>query len=180
MLIRHGRAEAGWDIANDPGLDEVGRTQAIAMADIVAPQGPMSLFSSPLLRTQQTAEPLAARWGTAAAIDPAVMEIPSPQGIAMADRVTWLRAAMGGTWEGLGSPYIEFRDTVVRRIQSVTEQTVFVSHFVAINAVIGACVGDDRMVIASLDNCSITEIDVAEDGTLTLIHHGHEANTLIR
>ena len=44
--------------------------------------------------------------------------------------------------------------------QALDEDTVVFSHFVAINAVIGACVGDDRLVIRSLDNCSVTVVDV--------------------
>jgi broad specificity phosphatase PhoE len=54
------------------------------------------------------------------------------------------------------------------------------SHFIAINAVIGAATGDDRVVIASLDNCSITVFDVPGDGTLSLVSTGGEADTLIR
>ena len=57
---------------------------------------------------------------------------------------------------------------------------VVVSHFVAINAVIGACVGDDRLVLRSLDNTSVTVVDTTPDGRLVLVEAGHEADTLIR
>jgi broad specificity phosphatase PhoE len=56
---------------------------------------------------------------------------------------------------------------------------VIFSHFVAINAVIGACSNDDRLVIRSLDNCSVTTVAV-ESGGLRLIEAGREADTLIR
>jgi broad specificity phosphatase PhoE len=56
---------------------------------------------------------------------------------------------------------------------------VIISHFVAINAAIGAATGDDRVVIRRLDNCSRTTIDV-DDGRLVLIEGGAEADTLIR
>ena len=180
LLVRHGRATSGWDVDPDPGLDDLGRSQAIAMASLVAGQGPMALVSSPLRRTQETALPLAAAWGMSARLDSAVAEIPSPDGIAMADRVEWLREAMTGTWAQLGETYESFRDGVVARVAACDEPTVFVSHFIAINAVIGACLGDDRVVIASLDNCSITEILVGDGGSLQLVQHGHEADTLIR
>jgi hypothetical protein len=39
--------------------------------------------------------------------------------------------------------------------------------------------GDDRLVIASLDNASVTTIDVV-DGALRLVVLGREADTLIR
>ncbi len=58
--------------------------------------------------------------------------------------------------------------------------TVVVSHFVAINAAIGAALGTDQIVIAALDNCSQTVIDVV-DGRLVLVEQGFEApDTLVR
>ncbi len=66
-----------------------------------------------------------------------------------------------------------------RYVAALAADTVVVSHFVAINAVIGACVGDDRVVIRSLDNASITVVDTA-GGRLSLVAGGHEADTLIR
>ncbi len=178
-LVRHGRAAAGWDTDPDPGLDELGREQSMAVARRLAPLGPLAVVSSPLLRCQQTAFPLATAWKARVAIDPAVAEIPSPDGVAMADRVEWLRAAMGGTWADLGSPFTDFRDGVASAVTALTADTVVFSHFVAINAVIGAALGDDRLVIRSLDNCSVTVVDVT-DGVLRLVEGGHEADTLIR
>jgi broad specificity phosphatase PhoE len=91
---------------------------------------------------------------------------------------------MAGTWselaESSGERYATYRDGVVKRISAFSTDTVVFSHFVAINVVIGAATGDDRMVIASLDNCSITTVDVATDGTLTIVEMGREADTLIR
>ena len=179
FLVRHGRAAAGWDADPDPGLDDLGREQSMAVARRLSPMGPLPVVTSPLLRCQQTAFPLSTAWKAAARIDPAVAEIPSPDGVAMADRVEWLRAAMGGTWAELGAPYTDFRDGVVDAITALAHDTVVFSHFVAINALIGAALGDDRLVIRSLDNCSVTVIDVV-DGGLRLVEGGHEADTLIR
>ena len=53
------------------------------------------------------------------------------------------------------------------------------SHFIAINAVIGVATDNDAMVIASLDNCSVTTFEIV-DGKLVLIESGNEADTLIR
>jgi broad specificity phosphatase PhoE len=178
-LVRHGRAAAGWDADPDPGLDELGREQAMAVARRLSPLGPLAVVSSPLMRCQQTAFPLSMAWHAEVRIEPAVAEIPSPEGVAMADRVEWLRSAMGGPWEALGPVYTAFRDDVVAAITGLSVDTVVFSHFVAINAVIGAAMGDDRLVIRSLDNCSATVIDVV-DGALQLVEGGHEADTLIR
>ncbi|MEI8238636.1 MAG: histidine phosphatase family protein [Actinomycetota bacterium] len=178
-LVRHGRATAGWDIDPDPGLDRVGLIQADEVCARLRPLGPLALVSSPLLRCQLTAAPLAAAWSVPVAIEPAVAEIPSPAGVAMADRVEWLRESMRGTWEALGARYVAYRDGVVDAVRSQPVDTVVFSHFVAINVVIGAASGDDRLVIRSLDNCSVTVVDVI-DGVLHLVESGHEADTLIR
>lgn len=178
-LVRHGRAAAGWDTDMDPGLDALGREQSMAVARRLSPMGPLAVVSSPLLRCQQTAFPLATAWRSDVHIEPAVAEIPSPDGVALTDRVEWLRSAMGGTWAALGPEYTAFRDHVVASITGLPADSVVFSHFVAINAVIGAALGDDRLVIRSLDNCSVTVVDVV-DGALQLVEGGHEADTLIR
>jgi broad specificity phosphatase PhoE len=178
-LVRHGRAAAGWDTDPDPPIDDVGRAQAEAMAERLAPLGPLALVTSPLLRCRMTAEPLAARWSVSPVVVPEVAEIPSPEGVPMGMRVPWLREAMGGTWAALGPRYTTFRDQVVATLAALPTDTVVVSHFVAMNAVFGAAAGDDRLVLASLDNASVTVVDAAE-GRFVVTQRGHEADTLIR
>ncbi len=178
ILVRHGRAASGWE-EQDPGLDEVGRAQAEVMAAIVAPLGQLPLLCSPLRRCRETAAPLAAAWGIDAEIDPAVTELPSPQGVPTSQRAAWLRGVMGGTWADLDDPFRLFRAGVLARLASVEVDTVVVSHFIAINAAVGACLADDRLVVLSLDNCSRTIIDNA-NGRFTLVEGGGEADTLIR
>ena len=139
----------------------------------------MPILTSPLLRCRETAMPLAEAWSVEPVIEPRVAEIPSPLGVAMGDRVDWLRAAMRGTWADLGPRYVTFRDALVDALVALANDTVVFSHFIAINAAIGSALGDDRLVIASLDNCSRTVIEV-DAGRLHLVEHGHEADTLIR
>jgi broad specificity phosphatase PhoE len=178
-LVRHGRAAAGWDTDPDPGLDEIGQRQAVSVADRLASVGPLAIFTSPLRRCRETAVPLSQRWGIDVQIEPAVAEIPSPEGVAMADRIEWLRVAMRGTWAELGSRYITYRDLVVSTLVAIPHDSVVFSHFVAINVAIGSATVDDRLVVRSLDNCSVTVVDVV-DGALQLVETGHEADTLIR
>ena len=179
-LVRHGRAAAGWDTDPDPGLDDLGRSQAAEAAATLAALAPCALVSSPLRRCQETAAPLAERWASAVTIEPRVAEIPSPEGVPMGERVDWLRAAMQGTWADLGSRYTTFRDGIVGALAELPTDTVVFSHFVAINAVIGAALGDDRLVIRSLDNCSITVVEMVPGAGVRLLSGGHEADTLIR
>lgn len=182
-LVRHGRASAGWDTAVDPGLDDLGRKQAEDAAtklDLIFAGQPVQIISSPLLRCQQTAKPFANFRITPVRVCAEVAEIPSPSGVEMSGRVDWLRAAMQGTWAELGGEYVGFRDSVVKFVQSLETSTVVFSHFIAINAVIGFLTGDDRLVIRSLDNCSITLLDRDSAGNLRIAQTGHEADTLIR
>jgi broad specificity phosphatase PhoE len=182
-LVRHGRASAGWDTALDPGLDNLGRKQADEAAkklDLIFAGQPVQIISSPLLRCQQTAKPFADLRTIPVRVCAEVAEIPSPSGVEMSGRVDWLRAAMQGTWADLGGEYVEFRDSVVKFVQSLETSVVVFSHFVAINAVIGSLLSDDRLVIRSLDNCSITLLDRDSAGNLRIAQTGHEADTLIR
>ena len=58
-LVRHGKTATTWDDRDpDPGLNEVGCTQAEAMADQLAGKGPLALVTSPLRRTRETAKAL--------------------------------------------------------------------------------------------------------------------------
>ncbi len=178
-LVRHGRAAAGWDRDRDPPLDAVGQAQAQRVAERLAPLGPLRIVTSPLRRCQETAAPLAGRWDMDPTVETAVAEIPSPSGVAMEDRLVWLRQTMTGTWDALDDRYTEFRDGMLRYVAGCEQDTVIFSHFVAINAVLGACLGDDRLVIRRLDNTSVTVVE-ADAGVLRLVEAGHEADTLIR
>ena len=179
ILVRHGRASSGWDSHPDPDLDDVGRAQADAASEALVGLGPLALHTSPLRRCRQTALPLARHWDASAIVDPYVTELPSPEGVPMTERGAWLRDAIEGTWSDLGPRFQQYRARLVAHVSSIERDTVIVSHFIAINALIGAATGDDRIVIASLDNCARTMFD-ARGGTLRLVEIGTEADTLIR
>lgn len=182
-LVRHGRASAGWDTALDPVLDDLGHQQARDVAsslDQIFVGRQIKIISSPLLRCQQTAEAFAKLRNLPVRVSAEVAEIPSPSGVAMTDRVEWLRSAMGGTWADLGESYVAFRDSAVAFVRLIETSTVIFSHFIAINSVIGALTDDDRLMIRSLDNCSITLLERDVSGNLRIAQAGHEADTLIR
>ena len=59
-------------------------------------------------------------------------------------------SAMGGTWATSGARYVSWRVTASSAVCcAIDADTVVVSHFVAINAAIGAALGDDRVVVAA-------------------------------
>jgi len=180
-LVRHGRAAAGWNVDRDPDLDATGREQADRVADrLVADVAGARVLTSPLLRCRSTAAVLAGRWGVEPEICVEIAEIPSPPDIELADREEWLRRALDGTWADLGPRYEGYRDEVVRFVRGLRDDAVLVTHFVAINAVVGAIRGDDRLVVSRLDNCSVTILESDDDSTLRLVVGGDEADTQIR
>jgi broad specificity phosphatase PhoE len=174
-LVRHGQAAAGFSDDHDPGLDELGVDQATVMAATLAPLGPLPIVVSPLRRTRETARPLERSWGVTGVVDARVAEIPSPTDD-LAERGAWLRAAMAVTWADLGPDLEAWRAALVQAVVSLRSDTVVVSHFIAINAVIGAAIGDDRVMHTSPANCSITTVDTA-GGSLAVVDLGRTATT---
>lgn len=182
-MVRHGRAAAGWNVDPDPGLDELGRSQSLTVASRLSSLGPLPVISSPLLRCQQTAFPLATAWKKDVRIEPSVGEIPSPQGYALENRVEWLREVMAGTWSDVaqssGEHYRTYRENLAGFLKTMDSDTVVFSHYIAINAAIGEALNDDRVVIRQLDNCSVTIFKLRNE-TLEIVELGGEADTLIR
>lgn len=177
-LIRHGKAAAGWSDDPDPGLNELGRTQAQAMAASVGPRGPLALLVSPLKRTRETATPLESLWGRPGLVEPAVAEIHSPS-MDLAARRAWLDGVMARRWREVEADLLGWRRAVLDRLLGIEQDTLVVSHFVAINVAVGHATGDDRVVCFRPDNCSETILEV--DGeTLRLISLGREAETEVR
>lgn len=165
-LVRHGEATAGWGDDPDPGLSERGRRQADVVAEALTGAGPMPILVSPLRRTLETAEPLARRWRTEAVVEPRVGEIRTPTGIG--DRATWLRDVMAGRWSEQEPSLRAWADDVVDVLVARTEDTLVVSHFVAINVAVGRATGDERVVCVRPGNCSRTVLDNA-GGLLRLV-----------
>jgi len=162
-LVRHGRATGGYGADLDPGLDELGSAQAATMADRLAPLGPIPLLSSPLRRARETAGALEERWGTMGIVEPGVGEIPAPVE-ALDERHRWLQQAMASTYAELGPRYRSWRTMVSSLLLHLHTDTVVVTHFVAINAVLGVATGDDRVMSTAVGNGSVTVLDHDHEG----------------
>jgi len=172
-LVRHGRAAAGFGESHDPKLDEIGLGQAEAVARELVSLGPLPILSSPLRRTRETAAPLAGLWHVEPKIEAAVAEIPSPTDN-LQERVTWLRQFMAGSWRNATMDLAAWREDVIAALLAIPEDTAVFTHYVAINVAIGAAAGDDRVVVFSPDNCSVTILET-DGGVLRLIEKGREA-----
>jgi broad specificity phosphatase PhoE len=174
-MIRHGRAAAGFGESMDPGLDELGRSQAQTVAEKLKALGPLPILTSPLARTRQTAAPLAGLWRREPLVEEAVAEIPSPKGMTLEARVAWLRKLMTGSWRDVSPELAAWREHCIATVGAVAQDTVIFSHYVAINVIAGTALGDDRVVVFSPDNCSVTVFD-ADGGRLRLVEKGNEAS----
>lgn len=157
-LVRHGRATGGYGADVDPGLDELGHAQAVVAADRLEPHGPLPMITSPLRRARETAGALESRWGTMAIVEPSVGEIPAPVED-LDERHAWLRQAMGSTYADLGPRYTSWRTMVTDLLLHRREDTVIITHFVLINAVLGVATGDDRVMSSPVGNGSVTIVD---------------------
>jgi broad specificity phosphatase PhoE len=174
-MVRHGQAAAAFDNAADPGLDALGQSQAEAVSKVLAPKGPLPILSSPLLRTRETAQPLAKLWKREPVIEHAVAEIPSPGHMSLAERGPWLRQFMAGSWRDADKGLAEWRERAISALAAQKDDVVIFSHYVAINVAMGAAIGDDKVVVFSPANCSVTVFDT--DGErLALVERGLEAS----
>ena len=174
-LVRHGKAAAAWDTDYNPGLDDTGHAEAEKTAHILAPLGPLEIVSSPLARTRQTATPLADLWGVSIKIEKRVGEIPSPEK-GLRERGKWLIDLMGQEWSTLPKDLHMWRMDVVEALLALDRETVVFSHFIAINAAVGAATGDDRVVSFWPGNASVTVLE-EKNGTLGLIQRGSQGET---
>jgi len=179
VLVRHGEAAAGFAADADPGLSDTGREQADTMAAAVTAEfGPQPILVSPLRRCRETAAPLEGRWNSDAMVDAAVGEVESPTAD-LAARGAWLRGFMQSSWDDCEPELVAWRQSVVDRLVRIEEDTVVVSHFIAINAAVGEAMGERRVVCFRPDNCSRTVLEV-RDSSLHVVELGGEAATVVR
>jgi broad specificity phosphatase PhoE len=174
FLVRHGRAAAGVE-ALDPGLDDVGRSQAQHVAIALRGSGAERLVCSPLARARETAAPIAAELGLVPEIRSEISEVFDPEMNARA-RGAMLVPLLSGRWSQQRPHLVAWRDQVLRTLVELGDRhTIVVSHFVAISVAIGASTEDDRVSPCALANASITTLEVA-GGKLVLRRPGEVAH----
>lgn len=176
-IVRHGRAAASFDKDLDPGLDDLGQSQAESACRQLAGHLPLELVSSPLKRARETAEPLARHTGNAVHVEERVSEIPSP-GLSVEERGPWLRGIMGGNWRDQSGELQSWRQDLADYLTGLQSDTAIFSHYVAINVAVGVANDDDRVLIFRPDNGSVTTFET--DGTsLRLVELGGQAQTRV-
>ena len=175
-LIRHGEAAARWSESSDAPLSELGRKQAWAVRGYFDENKPMMIVSSPLLRAQETAAPLASFWGIEFETDDNFRELPSL--VSFEERVEWLKEVMQRTWDQVDDALIEWRGAVWRAVSSLGSDTVIFSHFMVINAVLSMVTDSIRVVGFEPDYASITRLTDRGNG-IELSELGKGLNTTV-
>jgi broad specificity phosphatase PhoE len=186
-LIRHGRASSGWD-TTDPNLDLTGKGQSekIALKLSKIAKEPFDVFSSPLIRCIETAEPFSKITNKKIKIENKIIEIPSPIKN-LKKRVVWLKRVLPLTWNELISDedskeskidYFLWRENILKFFLSLKKDTFIFTHYLVINSVVSYLRKSDKVVFFNPDNTSLTHLSLS-DKKLKIISLGDEASTLI-
>ncbi len=112
--------------AADPRLDELGHRQADALAEFLAAEGVDAVWSSPMARARETAQPLLDRTGLTVSVDNDLAEwdrdsnsyIPIEE-LKASNHPMW-QAMMAGEWVGASDP-ITFQKNVVAAMNRIIE-----------------------------------------------------------
>ena len=180
-LIRHGQAATGWGEDEDPGLSPMGYEQAAVVAQVLASLGPLPVVTSPMKRTRETAQAFERVWKTTARVEPRISEIPSPS-MAQGQRREWLQTIMACKWTDPPTQATNPHDLPVWRrktleaLLELTGPTIIISHYIAINAIVGQVIEDNRVVGFAPDNCSVTIVE-SNRKTIRLVEKGKETQT---
>ncbi|MEI2714963.1 MAG: histidine phosphatase family protein [Nocardioides sp.] len=158
-LVRHGRTASNTVLALDtaiPGasLDEIGQAQAVAVAPALARLEPDSLWASTLVRTQQTAAPLARLTGLEPQLRDGIREIDAGD-LEMVNEhkaleayfdqmLAWALDDLDHRLPGgiSGHEFLERFDSVVHEIAASSQRAVLFSHGAAIRTWVSIRVTD--------------------------------------
>ena len=180
ILVRHGEASASWEESSDPGLSNLGVTQALECADTLFKFEDIENFdlkSSPLKRAIETAEKLKTKLNKHLSIDPAFAEIPSP-GVSFKNRQKWLKEIFNKNIDELENPQKNWRDKIISEIKKIEKPTIIFSHFMVINTIVAHIENNPSMVCFYPDNCSITELN-KKGNKFDLLRLGNQLSSII-
>jgi probable phosphoglycerate mutase len=181
VLVRHGRPDEGHaERPHDPPLNAEGWAQARAVAGHLADEGITRIVSSPLLRAQQTAAPLADR--LQCAVDTIEGWAEADRGAARYRSTETLRAQGDAEWRRFladpvgyfGVDDKRFRGDVIAALRALTDKperearvAVF-THGLPINVVLSHVLGLSRIVHFAPGYGSITRLRVGGLGTVAV------------
>jgi probable phosphoglycerate mutase len=172
ILVRHGRTSSNVGLLLDTGepgadLDEHGREQAETLVERLADHRIDAIFASNLVRTQQTAAPVAAARGLTVRVLPGLREVPAGEDEMTPDATRYIGAMIAWGQGDLlakvpgGEDAVEFMaryDAAIDQVvASRVESAMVVSHGAALRSWAGARVEGFNAALADrhLDNTGI-------------------------
>ena len=189
LLIRHGRTASNVTRLLDtapPGapLDDVGLGQARALADTLADEPIEAVYASDLIRSQQTAEPLALRHGLEVIVRAGVREIQAGEDEMSADWVRYLTTII--SWQSnidtripggeTGREVLARFDAVLGEARAKGHRTIaVVSHGAMIRtwaATRATNLTLDFLRTTSLENTLVVDLADAADGSWQVTRWG--------
>jgi 2,3-bisphosphoglycerate-dependent phosphoglycerate mutase len=173
LLIRHARPlrVESVDGPADPGLSDLGQRQAEALATWLAPERIEAVYTSPLRRSVETAEPVGEALGLAVTPDDALAEYDAD---AMAYiPIEELRAAGDPRWMEGPDDIAGFHARVVEGVDRLaaghaSQCMALVCHGGVINVVVSAVLGIGPRMIFLPAYTSISRVLVASTGERSL------------
>ena len=159
-LVRHGEAAATWQQDPDPGLSPMGIRQAESLAEHFGEVPVKHIFSSPLARAMQTAEPLGRAKDISIQVHQHFREIPSPVNIAMSERLEWLRSCVHKPWLSAAPEIISWRSSLLDSLEKLPDDAVVFTHFMVLNAVVAHIQSEPNLVCYQPGYCSILSLDL--------------------
>ena len=175
-LIRHGEAAASWGSHPNPGLSDMGRTQAESVALLLKDAAISRIYSSPMQRCQETGDAFSRLSGLNLSIEPKVTEIPTPPEVE--DRVSWLRELMSGTWSDAPELVQTWRRDLIETVFALPDETAVFTHFVAINAIVGHLEGSNLVTVFRPNYCSQTKLR-RQGNQIALAERGESLETKV-
>lgn len=171
VIVRHGKADSGVD----PGLSVEGHEQAGIVAKRVAAEPIVAAYCSPMQRAKDTAVPFIQHSGLTlqiveglAEVDKYADEYISPH--MMKSNPELFKAFLNNPYEVCKIDPEEFVYDVTSAFGQIAKQhpgekvAVF-SHAIAINVYLGSILGKGSDFFGLIpSNCSITRVQVAQDG----------------
>jgi probable phosphoglycerate mutase len=187
VLVRHGlpiRVENEPGTPADPPLSEEGREQARKVADWLAPEGFDAVYSSPMRRAVETAEPLAERLGLDVTIDDELAEL--DRGHHFYVPVEELKATGDPRYEQLlkGELYADVDVETWSKVAALAVQRVvegnpgkriaLFAHGGVINAYLSTLLGLDTMFFFGPGYTSISRVKVGDYSDRLMLHSLNE------
>ncbi len=184
VLIRHAlpvRIDSTPDDSPaDPWLSEVGRAQAERLVEALRDDELTALYTSPALRAQETAGPVAEAFDLEPVVEPGLAEFDTAERSYVP--VEELRAAGDPRWARLqrgelsseGVDPVAFRRRVVAAVEQIVAahpggRAVLVMHAGSINAAAGHVSGQTTPIWFAPAYCSISRIAIARGGRRGLV-----------